>query len=424
MQETCVLSGDGSVRRVPRPALTLLAFMMSVGPFGDTEYTPAMPAIAHALGTSYGMVQLTMTAYLIGFALSRLGYGPISDRFGRRPVMLVGATILVVGSLLCLLSFSIWPLISGRLIQGVGACAGGVIADAAVRDAFPADKRETVYAQLNAAFAVAPAIGPVAGVYAASKLGWHGNFALLLALSVLLLVLVWRYLPETQHRSDRGVPKPRGMVRGYFEVVTRRGFSFYSMIGGLSVGIVYAALIGAPDLVYNLLKRGDGSIMIIAAAILVAFVAGASLCALANDKIPDLWIFAAGLAVQAAAGLGLLAVALLLGEQATFVSLLFPIAIVFVGVGLIVPAAAANAMAPFKRNAGTASSMLGFVQMGTAAIATLGMSALPYGSELDMPIVFLALTLIALCLLAGYVVKSGGIGRAIAALPTPQGRMR
>src|SRR5690625_4693029 len=318
MPKVASLIGNGPARRATQPALTLLAFMMSVGPFGDTEYTPAMPAIARSLGTSYDMVQFTMASYLIGSALSRIGYGPISDRFGRRPVMLVGTLILVAGALLCTLSFSIWPLIAGRLIQGVGACAGGVLSDAAVRDAFPAERREGIYARSTAAFAIAPAIGPVVGVYAASKLGWHGNFGLLLALSVLLFVLVWRYLPETLAKSNRNrhALEPKPFLRGYFQVITRHGFLVYSLLGGLSVGIVYSALIGAPDLVYSMLKRGDIGIMIIAAAILVAFVIGAGLCAHVSDRIPDLWIFATGLVVETAGGISLLMVAVTLGTPA------------------------------------------------------------------------------------------------------------
>ncbi len=402
----------------------LLAFMMSVGPFGDTEYTPAMPAIAHSLDTTYGMVQFTMASYLIGSAISRLFYGPISDRFGRRPVMLVGAGILVAGGLVCVLSFSIWPLIAGRLIQGVGACAGGVLSDAVVRDAFPADEREGIYAKLMAVFALAPAVGPIVGVYAASKLGWHGNFALLLALAVLLLMLVWRFLPETLLEPNPHALEPRALGRSYWTVLTGQGFLVYALLGGLCVGVVYAALIGAPALVYTLLGLGDLAIMIVAASVLVAFVLGAGLCALASDRIPDLWIFSAGLLVLVAGGVGLLAVAVLLREQATLGALLAPIAVSFVGVGLIVPATTANAMAPFKENAGAASSLFGFILMGTAALATGGMSGLPGRSELDMPIVFLALTLIAILLLAGYVIKCGGIAATIAAFPTPQRRPR
>lgn len=151
--------GRARARRIPRPSLPLLAFMMALGPFGDTEYTPSMPATAQSLNVDYGMVQFTMASYLVGIAASELFYGPLADRFGRRPAMLVAAGILTAGALICLASFAIWPLIAGRLVQGVGACGGGVIAKAAVRDSFARDERERVYAQLNAAFALAPALG-------------------------------------------------------------------------------------------------------------------------------------------------------------------------------------------------------------------------------------------------------------------------
>ncbi|MGH8427945.1 MAG: multidrug effflux MFS transporter [Gammaproteobacteria bacterium] len=414
------VSADKPRRRVPQPSLALLALMMSIGPFGDTEYTPAMPAIAHSLHTGYGMVQFTMTSYLIGSALSRLGYGPASDRFGRRPVMLVGTVILVLGALLCVLSFNIWPLIAGRLVQGVGACAGGVIADAVVRDAFPADKREGIYARLNAAFALAPALGPIVGIYVASKLGWHANFGLLLALSILLLFLAWRFQPETLLDLNRHALEPRPLLRNYFEVLTTKGFAVYALLGGLTVGVVYTALIGAPDLVYTVLKRGDIGIMIVAGAILVAFVTGSGLCTVFSDKISDLWIFAAGLLILVVGSVGLLMVGLTLGKQAGLTGFLIPMGVCFIGVGLIVPTATANAMAPFKHTAGTASSLLGFILTGTAALATLIMSLLHNGSELDIPIVFLALSGAAVVLFVGYIIARGGPAATIAAFPTPQ----
>ncbi|HET9836572.1 MAG TPA: MFS transporter, partial [Rhodanobacteraceae bacterium] len=101
------MAAQSAKRRAALPALSLLAFMMAVGPFGDTEYTPAMPAMAKALHADYGMVQFTMSSYLVGSSISQLVYGPASDRFGRRPVMLVGAVILILGALLCMISFSI-----------------------------------------------------------------------------------------------------------------------------------------------------------------------------------------------------------------------------------------------------------------------------------------------------------------------------
>ena len=401
------VAAQSAKRRAVLPALSLLAFMMAVGPFGDTEYSPAMPAMAKSLHTDYGMVQFTMSSYLVGSSISQLVYGPASDRFGRRPVMLVGAAILIAGALLCMISFSIWPLIAGRLVQGVGACAGGVIADATVRDAFSADRRQRVYAKLNAAFALAPAIGPVVGAYVAHAFGWHANFAVLLGLSLLLCGLVWYYLPETNRDLDRHALELSRLWRNGKDVVTTRGFLFYVVIGGLCVGVVYTALIGAPDLVINVLGLGSSAIAIVAGAILLAFVIGAGSCAWLTHRVPNLWIIAAGLGVVLVGASALLGMAILADGKGSLGDYLVPIAVCFIGVGLVVPVSTAKAMAPFGDNAGAASSLMGFIRMGVAALGTIAMSALHKGSVYDIPIVFLALACAAVVLYAGYLLVRG-----------------
>lgn len=377
--------------KIPRPALPLLAFMMSAGPFGDTEYTPAMPAMAHALHTSYGMVQFTMAAYLAGTAISQLAYGPLSDRYGRRPLMLAGAAILLAGAIVCLLSFSIWPLIGGRVIQGIGACAGGVVADAAVRDAFPANLREKIYAKLNAAFALAPAIGPIVGTYVAHAFGWHANFGVLAGIAFVLCFLVWRYLPETNLKLDRHALEPARVWDNFMATLKTREFTIFAVLGGCCVGVVYAALIAAPDLVINVLGWGSLGIVIVAGAILVAFVLGAVACAVLSHRIPAGMTIAIGLVVLLAASAALLGVAVFVGNKGDLATYLVPIGVCFVGIGMIVPESTALAMAPFKENTGAAASLLGFLRMGIAAIATGAMSVLHQGSVYDMPFVFLAL---------------------------------
>ena len=365
--------------------------MMSAGPFGDTEYTPAMPAMAHALHTSYGMVQFTMAAYLAGSAVSQLVYGPLSDRYGRRPVMLAGAALLLAGGLACLLSFSIWPLVGGRVIQGIGACAGGVIADAAVRDAFPANLREKIYAKLNAAFALAPAIGPIVGTFAARAFGWHANFGILAAVALALWLLVWRYLPETNLHRNRRALEPASLWGNYLKTLKTRDFIIFAVLGGCCVGVVYAALIGAPDLVINVLGLHSMAIVIVAGAILVAFVIGAGSCALLSRRIRAGLTIALGLIVLLGGSLALLAVAVFVGKQGDLANYLVPIGVCFIGIGLVVPESTALAMAPFKDTAGAAASLLGFLRMGIAAIATGAMSVLHKGSVYDMPFVFLVL---------------------------------
>lgn len=399
---TCTANGastaQGRRALVPRPALALLAFMMALAPFGDTEYTPAMPAIAHALDADYGMVQLTMTFYLVGSAISQLGYGPLADRFGRRPVMLGGTAVLTAGFLLSLASFAIWPLLGSRLVQGLGASAGGVVADAAVRDAFPADRRQRVYAKLNAAFALAPAIGPVAGAYLVGTLGWRANFAILAALGALLWIAVWRRLPETHPDPDRRAVRPRHLWLIWRRILGTPRFMAFALLGGCAVGVVYTALIGAPDLVINVLGEGNAAIAIVAASILVAFVAGTGACVLLTPRMAHEALLATGLAMLLAGSLALLAVALRLGAEDSLVAFLVPISVCFCGVGLVVPVATAKAMAPFRRTAGNAASLLGFVRMGVAAVGTVAMSTLHRGTVLDIPIVFLALSAVAIAM--------------------------
>lgn len=409
---TCAANGTSTApagrARVPRPALALLAFMMALAPFGDTEYTPAMPAIAHALSTDYGMVQLTMTFYLAGSAISQLGFGPLADRFGRRPVMLGGTAVLTVGFLLSLASFAIWPLLGSRLVQGLGASAGSVVADAAVRDAFPADRRQRVYAKLNAAFALAPAIGPVAGTYLVRALDWRANFAVLAVLGALLWFAVWRWLPETHPHPDRRAIRPTRLWHTWRRILGTPRFMLFALLSGCAVGVVYTALIGAPDLVINVLGEGSGAIVIVAAAILVAFVAGAGLCVWLTPRLAHPLIIAGGLAILLAGSLGLLAVALLLGARGSLAAFLLPISVCFCGVGLVVPVATAKAMAPFRRTAGNAASLLGFVRMGVAALGTVAMSLLHEGTVLDIPIVFLVLTGLAVLVFGGYLLVERG----------------
>ncbi|MEJ2653195.1 MAG: Bcr/CflA family efflux MFS transporter, partial [Gammaproteobacteria bacterium] len=219
------------------PSLWILVLMVAVGPFGDTEYTPSLPRIAHELGVSYGAAQQSMTVYLFGYALVQLVYGPLSDRFGRKPLMLVGAMLFVFGSLVCFLSQSLDALLAGRFIQGLGACAGAVLTSAAVRDSFPPAHIEQVYSRINAAFALAPAVGPVVGAFVDDHFGWHANMLVLLAMSSLLLVCVLLFLPETHTPDRRRSLRPRRIVRGYRSLFTHRLYLPYIVINGLVIGV-------------------------------------------------------------------------------------------------------------------------------------------------------------------------------------------
>jgi MFS transporter, DHA1 family, multidrug resistance protein len=377
------------------PALFILVFMVSIGPFGDTEYTPSLPRIAQEFGVHYSLVQLTMTSYLFGYAISQLFYGPISDKFGRKPIMLVGAMIFVVGSLVCYTSYDIWQLISGRFIQSLGSCAGGVIASAAVRDAFPANLREHVFAKVYAAFALAPAIGPVVGGFVDTMYGWHPNFLILLILAVLLFFAVLFFFPETNFNRNPDALKPRLLLRNYGSLMLDPYYLPNLIIMGCAIGIVYVALIDAPNLVVNVLHMTSIAIVIIAASVLLGFVAGALLCNYLAGKVVERKLVLLGILLMLGGSL-LLGAEALLGWMA--LSLWFtmpPVMIIFSGIAFIIPLCTADALLPFQRVTGSASAMLGFFQMGIASLSTGLLSIIHRSAVFDMPVMFTSLALIA-----------------------------
>lgn len=376
------------------PSLWILVLMVSVGPFGDTEYTPSLPRIAHELSVSYGAAQQSMTVYLFAYALVQLIYGPLSDRFGRKPLMLIGALLFVCGSLVCFISQSLLILLVGRFIQGLGACAGAVLTSAAVRDSFPPAHIEQVYSRINAAFALAPAIGPVVGAFVDDHFGWHENMLVLLGMSGLLLVCVLLFLPETHHPDRRRSLRPRRIVLSYRSLFSQPEYLPFIVINGLVIGVVYSCLTEAPALVINVLGLKSSWFAVVAAGIFIAFVSGSTLSALLGDRLSARKLVVLGLLV-------ILTASLILGGlgiwgSPSLTNTLGPIMLVFLGIALVVPNALGSAMRPFSRLAGSASAMVGFAQMGIASAANAGVSLIPFGPQYAMPIMFGLLALLGL----------------------------
>ncbi len=231
------------------PSLFILVLMISVGPFGDTIYAPSLPSIAEAFNTPYHNVQLTITFYLLGYSISQILYGPFSDRFGRKPIMIIGSVIFLIGSTICLMSPNIVILIFARFLQGFGACAGAVISSAAVRDAFLQKDQGKVFAKMNTAFAIAPGAGAIVGTF----VPWQFNFIVLFVLSIILLIFVIWLFPETLKQKNYGATRPYKFVINYWSLYRTRGYFVYLCILGLNIGMVYSCLVEAPGIVINIL---------------------------------------------------------------------------------------------------------------------------------------------------------------------------
>ncbi len=363
--------------------------MVSLGPFGDTEYTPSLPRIAHDFGVSYGAVQQSMTVYLLAYAMVQLFYGPWSDRIGRKPVALWGALLFTLGSYVCWTSNSLAMLLAGRFLQGLGACAGAVISSAAVRDSYPKEQLEAIYLRINAAFAGAPAIGPIVGSIVDDRFGWQANMLILLILGSLLLGVLLLFLPETHWPDPSQRLLPGRLWHTYGNLFRHRSYLPAILINGLAIGVVYSSLTEAPALVTNVLGLPSRWIAVVAGGVLLAFVGGSLLGMLLLKHMPPARILRIGLLLIVVgailqAGMGYLGLV-------NLVSMLLPIMLSFSGIALIVPNATGIAMRPFSRVAGAAAAMLGFSQMGIAALANAGVSLLPLSPVYALPVIFMIL---------------------------------
>lgn len=375
-----------SVFRNYVPALWILILMTSVGPFGDTEYTPSLPRIAHDLHVTYTAVQQSMTAYLLAYAAMQLLYGPLSDKIGRKPVALWGALLFTIGSFVCYISNTLDLLLLGRALQGFGSCAGAIMSSAAVRDSFDKDKIDIIYTKINTAFALAPATGPIVGAIVDDKYGWHANMFILLVLGTLLLLAVLLFFPET-HLSDIDQKiSPTVLWRNYKKLFTQTTFFPAIFVNGIAIGVVYTSLTEGPILVTHTLGLSSKWIAVVAVGILVAFTIGSFMGMYLEKKTPPWRIVKFGLIL-------IILGALLLALSGYFkiiylYSTLLPIMISFSGIALVVPNSVAVAMMPFKDTAGTASAMVGFSQMGIAALSNTGVSLIPLNPIYSLAIIF------------------------------------
>lgn len=371
---------------VAAPSVLILAFMASLGPFGDTEYTPSLPSIAQALGIGYGQAQLSMTVYLAGFALSQVLYGPLSDRFGRRPIILIAISTFLAGSLICAFSTDLWMLLAGRLVQSLGASAGGTLSNAAVRDAFPAHIRTRVFLQVNTIFALAPGVGPIAGSLIDHYAGWQYNFYLLAVLAILLLIALFLRFPETNRHLNPDALRPSILVKTYGYLLCQPVYLYYVVMIGLGLGLTYASLVEAPHLVITELGYPSKMFVVVAFCIVSAFILGASLCTALSRFIADPTLVLIGLLIML---VGSIAVGVF--DYFHFVnltSMLGSISFIYVGIAFVVPVATSRAVAPFEKIAGSASALMGSLSMGLASAATLLVAMLPGKSAEVMFIAF------------------------------------
>lgn len=348
-------------------ALTaLLVALVAFGPMSIDIYLPSLPQMTRVFATDVAGAQLTLSVFAATLAMMQLIYGPLSDRFGRRPVLLAGVSVYVVGSLLCLLAGSITALIVFRAIQAAGACAGPVVARAVVRDLFGREQGARMMAMLAAFMSVAPAVAPVIGGLLIAW-GWWANFVVMALFGALVAVAASMILAETLKEPDPLALRPGRIVAAVRTLMGDRIFIGNALATGFAFTSLFSYVSLSSFVVIDVLGVRPEHFGYAFAVPVLCFMTSSTLAARLSHRVPLERTIKAGVALGTLAATVMLAFALF--HVQTIAAVIGPVAATMFGVGLVLPNSTAVALSGHPRIAGSASALLGAMQMAMGSIA-------------------------------------------------------
>lgn len=382
---------------MPKLLLLLLTAVTSLGQFANAVYLPSLPAIAQNLQASGWLVQATLTAFLIGFVLAQLVYGPLSDRFGRRIVLFMGNAIYVLASILCALAPNIDTLIGARVAQGMGACAGLVIARAIARDRFSGKSLSVVMAVIATAVAIVPGFVPLLGGIIQDGIGWRATFATTSVLGIIVTVAAWRWLPESN--ASRGEQTSiRQLCLDYGEILRSPVFRRNSIVSACGMAGMFAFNAASPALFIERLGTSATEYGIYPMITVCGYFIGTAAAARMVRRVSEYKLIFFGSTTMVVGGLLMLTMPLT--GTLTVSGMVITMFVFVAGLGIVLPLASAASLQDFPHCAGTAAAVLGFIQMTGAAIgaAVVGqMQIFPDASLASTMVLFSLLAVIWYC---------------------------
>jgi len=363
-------------------ALTLLlAALTALGPLSIDMYLPSLPDIGTALAAPTARVQLTISSYLIGFAAGQIIYGPLSDRYGRRPVLFAALAVYVAGAGICAGTQSIDPLIVARLLQGIGGSGSIVLARAIVRDLYSGVRAARELSLMGSISAFAPIVAPMIGGVLQTEFGWRASFILMGVAAVIAFGMASQLLPETlRQRSAERFSLP-WLGKGYLSLLRHRSFLAYLAILTISYAGLFAWISGAAVVLEGLYGMSAVTFGFTFALGAAGYMAGSASAARLVQRLGLDRVMGFGVTLLAAGSLGLAGI--VAARITDGLWLIVAMAVYLAGLGLAMPQAMAGALTPFPDRAGMAASLLGLVQQTLAAAvaaavgAYLGHSAWP-----------------------------------------------
>ena len=348
------------------PILVLITTLLMMQPLSTDLYLASLPSLSRVFEVPAATVQLTLSLFVIGFGSAQLIVGPLSDRYGRRPVLLAGLATYVTASLLCGLSISMDMLITARFVQALGCCTAVMIARAIVRDAYAPEHSARVIARASTWLSMAPIIGPMLGSILQVNFGWRAAFAILSMFSAALLVICAVRLPETNEHKNPQATNLRGLIDNYRLVMGSHDFWSHVLPSALSYGGIFLFISGSSFALINVLGVPTQWFGVCFALAVSGYMTGTLICRRLLMSITGPKALRLGTSCALAGGSFFLIATLIgLWHWSMVVLSMF---ITMASHGIIFPVTQAGAVAPFPKQAGTAAGLMGAMMMACAFV--------------------------------------------------------
>lgn len=377
--------------------ILILGSLTALGPFSIDMYLPGFAGIAKDLNTTVANVSLTLSSYFIGISAGQLLYGPLLDRFGRKKPLFIGMLVYILASLGCVFVTDIDTFIGLRFIQAIGSCAATVASVSMVRDLFPVKDIPKVFSLLMLVVGLSPMLAPTIGGYITEDFGWHTVFFILMCMGILILIAALLGLPNTFVPDTTISLKPKPIVTGFISILKVPQFYTYAFAGAVAFSGLFTYVAASPIIFMDIYKVDAKTYGWIFAFMSLSFISASQLNSLLLRRFRSDQMIIGALVVQSIISIVFLFLALkgLLGLYETTAMLFIFLACL----GISNPNTAGLTLAPFEKNAGSASALMGAIQLGLGAMASFAVGLFVKNSILPMVFILTTSTIIALIIL-------------------------
>ncbi|MBI3286293.1 MAG: multidrug effflux MFS transporter [Burkholderiales bacterium] len=367
------------------PLFILITAFLMLQPLSTDLYLASLPSLATVFSVPASTVQLTLSLFVLGFGGAQLVVGPLSDRYGRRPVVLAGLALYMLASLLCAASQSMTMLIVARFLQALGCCSAVIIARAIVRDAYEPQDSVRLIAKASSWLSLAPLLGPILGSYMQVAFGWRAAFMVHALLALALLILVWLRLPETNLHKDQQATEVAGLLRNYRIVLGSRQFWAFALPGALSYGSIFTFISGASVVLIKVLDLPTAWFGYCFAFGVSGYLSGTVLCRRLHARFGTGTTLRIGTSLSLAAGAFFLCMVLAgLKHWAMIPAVMF---LTMGAHGINFPVSQSNSVTPFPQQAGTAAGLMGALYMLVAFVVGTVVGATHNGTLYPLAII-------------------------------------